>query len=153
MAVDVTGRTATWRLGALIPAALGLLAAGYLTVEHYTSTTVFACPESSTINCAKVTTSSYSHVAGVPVALAGLIYFVVMIALLTPAAWRLRALDIVRVGGAVVGVLSIFYLLWAELFRIDAICLWCTVVHICTVAMFAGIVWYSVAERSPVRTR
>ena len=30
--------------------------------------------------------------------------------------------------------------MWAELFRIEAICLWCTVVHALTVALFAVIV-------------
>ena len=145
-----TSRSASWRLGAFVPAVVGLVAAAYLTIEHFSSSTTLACPESATINCAKVTTSSYSHVAGVPVALAGLIYFVVMVGLLTPAAWRSRALDPVRLGAAAVGVLSVFYLVWAELFRIDAICLWCTVVHLCTIAMFGGIVWYMTAERSVV---
>jgi uncharacterized membrane protein len=137
-----------WRLGALVPAVLGLVAAGYLTVEHYTSATTLACPETSAINCAKVTTSSYSHIAGVPVALAGLFYFVVMVALLSPAAWRSRRLDMVRAVGVVLGVVSVFYLVWAELFRINAICLWCTVVHVCTVTMFGGVVWYTMAARS-----
>jgi uncharacterized membrane protein len=156
MAVDeaeATGRWAALRLGALIPAVLGLVAAGYLTVEHYSSATTLACPESATINCAKVTTSSYSHFAGVPMALGGLIYFMVMVGLLTPAAWRLRVLDWVRVAGAAVGVLSVFYLLWAELFKIDAICLWCSVVHLCTIAMFAGVVWYTMAERAATPRR
>lgn len=147
MADEQAGGLASWRLAAFVPALVGLVAAAYLTIEHYSASTTLACPESATINCAKVTTSSYSHVAGVPVALAGLLYFVVMVALLTPAAWRVRALDPVRVAGAVVGVLSVFYLVWAELFRIDAICLWCSVVHLCTVVMFGGIVWYSMAER------
>jgi uncharacterized membrane protein len=31
----------------------------------------------------------------------------------------------------------VFYLVWAELFRINAICLWCTVVHALTLAVFA----------------
>jgi uncharacterized membrane protein len=141
-------RRTSWRLGAFVPAVLGLIAAAYLTVEHYSSSTTLACPESATINCAKVTTSSYSSFAGVPVALGGLIYFVVMVGLLTPGAWQLRALDWIRVAGAAIGVLSVFYLLWAELFRIDAICLWCSVVHLCTIAMFAGVVWYAMAARS-----
>jgi uncharacterized membrane protein len=34
----------------------------------------------------------------------------------------------------------VVYLVWAELFRIDAICLWCTVVHALTVAPFAVLV-------------
>ena len=29
------------------------------------------------------------------------------------------------------------YLVWAELFRIEAICLWCTGVHAVTLALFA----------------
>jgi uncharacterized membrane protein len=136
-----------WHLGALVPALVGLAAATYLTVEHYRSPTTFACPDHGAINCAKVTTSSYSHVAGVPVAVAGLAYFVVMIALVSPWAWRVRRLDVLRVAGAVVGIISVVYLVWAELFRIDALCLWCTAVHICTLAMLAGIAWYTVGYR------
>lgn len=130
------------RVWALVPALLGLVAASYLTIEHFSSSTTLACPESATINCAKVTSSSYSHLLGVPVALGGAIYFVVMVALLSPPAWAARALDPVRIVAAVLGVVSVLYLVWAELFRIDAICLWCTVVHICTVWMFAAVLWY-----------
>ena len=127
---------------ALLPAVVGLAAAVYLTVEHFASSLTLACPESATINCQKVTTSSYSHLLGVPVALGGAIYFVVMIALLSPPAWAVRALDPVRVAAAVLGVVSVLYLVWAELFRIDAICIWCTVVHVCTVWMFGAVLWY-----------
>lgn len=136
------------RLGALVPAALGLAAAAYLTVEHFSSSSSLACPETATINCTKVTTSSYSHVLGVPVAVAGLVYFVVMLALVTPPAWAQRRLDVVRVAGGVVGVVSVFYLLWAELFEIDAICLWCTVVHVCTVWLFGAVLWYVTGRRT-----
>jgi uncharacterized membrane protein len=30
----------------------------------------------------------------------------------------------------------VLYLIWAELFRINAICLWCTAIHILTIALF-----------------
>ena len=133
---------------ALVPAVLGLAAATYLTIEHFTSSLTLACPESSTINCQKVTTSSYSHLLGVPVALGGAIYFVVMLALLSPPAWAVRALDPVRVIAATLGVVSVLYLVWAELFRIDAICLWCTVVHVCTVWMFGAVLWYVTGRSS-----
>lgn len=127
---------------ALIPAVLGLLVSGYLTVEHFTSSTTFACPESATVNCQKVTTSSYSHLFGVPVALGGLLYFVVMVALVSPPAWRVAALDRVRVVAAGLGVVAVLYLVWAELLRIDAICLWCTAVHVSTVWLFVAVLWY-----------
>jgi uncharacterized membrane protein len=31
---------------------------------------------------------------------------------------------------------ALLRLIWAELFRINAICLWCTAVHILTIALF-----------------
>ncbi len=34
-------------------------------------------------------------------------------------------------------VVFVCYLIWAELFRINAICLWCTVVHALTLVLFA----------------
>lgn len=137
---------ASWRLAALVPAVLGLAAAAYLTVEHFSGSTTLACPDHGAIDCAKVTTSSYSQVAGVPVAVAGLAYFAVMVGLLSPPAWRLTALNRIRPAAAGVGVIAVVYLVWAELFRIDAICLWCTAVHVCTVVMFAGVVWHSTGD-------
>jgi uncharacterized membrane protein len=59
-----------------------------------------------------------------------------------PALWR-RAnpqLQTLRVVAAGVGVLSVFYLVWVELFRLDAICLWCTGVHVLTLALFGIVV-------------
>lgn len=132
------------RPGALVPAVLGLAFAIYLTVEHYTQSTTLACPESATVNCQKVTTSSYSHVLGIPVALLGAVYFVVMTVLVLPPAWRAGPLRPVRLLGAVVGMISVLYLVWAELFQIGAICLYCTAVHVCTLALFGGVLWYSI---------
>jgi uncharacterized membrane protein len=125
----------------LIWAVLGLAVSTYLTIEHYSTAAILACPESATINCAKVTTSQWSHVLGIPVALLGLCYYVVMVALCSPPAWRVVALDRVRVVACGLGVVSILYLIWVELFRVDAICIWCTAVHICTVAMLTAVLW------------
>jgi uncharacterized membrane protein len=121
---------------------VGLAVSAYLTYEHFSASTSLACPETGAISCAKVTTSAYADVLGVPVALLGLLFFVGMTVLSLPAAWRSpspwpgRA----RLAGVTSGVLFVVYLVWAELFRIDAICLWCTVVHVVTVALFAVIV-------------
>ena len=131
------------RWGALVPAVLGLAASTYLTVEHFTASTSLACPESATINCQKVTSSSYSHLLGVPVALGGALYFLAMVALVSPPAWRVAVLNPVRLAAAGLGVLAVLYLVWAELLRIDAICLWCTVVHLCAVWLFGAVLWYS----------
>src|SRR6478735_11682122 len=69
-------------------AVAGLAVAGYLTVEHFTSSTTLACPETGVINCQKVTTSAQSAVFGIPVAVLGLLFFVVMLPACLPAAWR-----------------------------------------------------------------
>ena len=89
-----------------------------------------------------MTTSSYSHVLGVPVAVAGSLYFVAMVALVSPPAWRVAGWTACAWSAAGPGVVSVIYLLWAELFEIDAICLWCTVVHVCTVWLFGAVLWY-----------
>jgi uncharacterized membrane protein len=130
--------------GALVWALLGLAASAYLTVEHYTASTLLACPENATINCAKVTSSKWSHVLGVPVAVLGLGYFVLLVALCLPAAWRVAALERWRIAAVAIGAISVVYLVYIELFKVDAICLWCTAVHVCTIAVLATVLWRSV---------
>jgi uncharacterized membrane protein len=117
----------------------GLGISVYLTIEHFTSSTTLACPDTGALNCLKVTTSEQSAIAGIPVAVLGLVYFVVMLALSAPPLWR-SALPAVRYGRlafAAIGVLFVFYLVFAELFTLDAVCLWCTGVHVLAVALFA----------------
>jgi uncharacterized membrane protein len=45
-----------------------------------------------------------------------------------------------RLGSVVVGIVFVLYLIWAELFRINEICLYCTGVHVLTFILFALIV-------------
>lgn len=131
---------------ALVLALAGLLVSAYLTVEHYTSAGTFACPESATVNCVKVTTSAYSALLGAPVALLGLLFYVVMSALSLPLApLRSAAAVRLRLALACVGVVFVIYLVWAELFRIDAICLWCSAVHVITIGLF-GVLVYDAAS-------
>jgi uncharacterized membrane protein len=130
-----------------VACALGLGVAGYLTYEHYTSSTSLACADNGVINCLKVTTSSYSEVAGVPVALLGLIFFAVMLVLQLPVMWRRTEMVIrwIRLGWATIGLGTVLYLFYTELFRIDAICLWCTSVHVLTLIVFGSTVFASLA--------
>jgi uncharacterized membrane protein len=122
--------------------ALALAVSAYLTVDHYTASVSLVCSDSGTINCAKVTTSEYSKLFGVPLPVLGLAGFAVMGALNLPAAWRSRS-QLVRGGrlaASAAAVVFVLYLVWVELFRLDAICLWCTVLHVLTLALFAVIV-------------
>jgi uncharacterized membrane protein len=129
-------------VSSLVLCVLGLLDAAYLTFEHYTASSTLACSENGAINCLKVTTSTYSKVLGVPVALLGLLFFVAMTVLCLPQMWRAAqpAIHRLRLAAVIIGMLSVLYLLWAELFKIDAICLFCTGVHVLTFALFALVV-------------
>ncbi len=116
----------------------GLAVATYLTLAHYTTPTVLSCPENGIVNCTKVTSSSYSVEHGVPLVLAGLGFFVIMLGLQLPVAWR-SARPVVRwarLAWAAVGAVSVLWLIYVELFSLDAICLYCTVVHALSILLF-----------------
>ncbi|MFD7155035.1 vitamin K epoxide reductase family protein [Kribbella sp. NPDC059898] len=120
----------------------GLAVAAYLTYEHFTAGTTLACPDTGVVNCAKVTSSQYSKVFGIPVALLGLLFFVGMTALSVPPMWRTPSPwpGRLRLVGVLTGVVFVCYLIWAELFQINAICLWCTVVHALTLVLFGLVI-------------
>jgi uncharacterized membrane protein len=122
----------------LILSVLGIADGTYLTIAHYTSASILACPATSFINCQKVTSSSYSSIHGIPVAVLGLIFFVFMFALQLPAAWRSdnQLLRAGRILFSIAGLGSVFWFVFVELFRLDAICLYCTGIHILTFGIF-----------------
>lgn len=126
----------------LLASAAGLGVSIYLTIAHYTATVTLACPETGTINCEKVTTSPESMVFGIPVAVLGLVYFVAMLGLNSPWAWRGAVPQVrwLRLGAAVTGICFVMWLVYAELFDVDAICLWCTSVHVINLILFSLIV-------------
>ena len=136
-----SGRPTEFRLG-IAGSLLTLVGIGfsiYLTIAHYTDPKVLACSEKGAVNCAKVTTSSYAVQHGVPLAVLGLAFFAATLILQLPAMW-MRPEPIVRwarLGLATTGVAGAVWLVWVELFRLDAICLYCTGVHVVAVALFA----------------
>ena len=109
----------------------------YLTITHYDDGAL-VCSESATVDCHAVTTSEYSTLAGVPLPLLGLAFFVAFAALMTPWALRSRWAPMrwSRVVSTSVGVLFVVYLVTVELALLHKICLWCTGVHVITVLLF-----------------
>ena len=118
---------------------LGLGLATYLTIGHFTSKTFLACPETGIINCAKVTTSAQSYFMGIPVAVLGLVNFVVLTVLNSPWMWRVKNywVHVARFVLVLGSMAFVLWLLYAELLIINNICLYCTGVHIVTFALFA----------------
>jgi len=106
-------------------ALLGLAISAYLTWVHYAGIEP-VCTGIS--DCERVQGSEYAELVGIPVALLGVAGYAALLGSL----W-------VRVE--LTALLSYFalafsaYLTWAELFRIDAICQWCVVSALTTLAI------------------
>jgi uncharacterized membrane protein len=129
---------------------LGTAVAGYLTYAHYTTAANLYCSDSGLVNCALVTTSKYSHPFGIPVAVAGLGWFLAMLVLCLPPMWRSGNPWVARLRllGSLVGVGTVVWLVYVELFKLNAICLYCTAVHALTLVLF-GVILFATALRVP----
>jgi uncharacterized membrane protein len=118
----------------------------YLTVAHLTSSSILACSDKGFVNCGAVTTSAESKLFGIfPVAELGLAFYVFMVAVNTPWAWRskLPVLYWARLGSVIVGMLFVLWLVYAELVLIRNICVWCTSVHVITFVLFTLLVFHA----------
>ena len=160
--VEVTGPPTWLRWTTWVLALAGLGVSIYLTYAHYTESALAGCTETTgVVNCGKVTTSAQSVVFGIPVAVLGLAFYAFLAAIMSPWAWmiRRREIGLVRLASMVVGIGFVLYLLYAELFDIGSICLYCTSVHVITFVLFvltglAVAVWGlspQVEQRQPLR--
>ena len=130
---------APWlQLSTVLLALAGLGVSVYLTIAHFTESTLAGCSESGLVNCTKVTTSPQSYVFGIPVAVLGLAFYLFAVAIMSPWAWQAarREVHLVRIASMVVGIGFVLYLIYAELFTIGSICLYCTSVHAITFVLF-----------------
>ena len=107
------------RLAAIVLALVGLAVAIYLTYVHYEGVEP-VCGIGG--DCEKVQTSEWSKLAGIPVALLGLVgYALILGSLFVRGEAGLVAGALVSLAGFGFSA----YLTYRELFSIDAICLWC----------------------------
>jgi uncharacterized membrane protein len=143
--------TPRWiQLTALVLSLAGLGVSIYLTIVHFGSKNILICSANGTIDCEKVLTSSQAMVFGVfPVAVLGLAFYVFMVAINSPWAWRspLPVIWWARLAGAVSGMGFVLYLIYAELIQIGNICLWCTSVHVITFLLFVLLVFTATLGR------
>jgi uncharacterized membrane protein len=117
-------------------ALLGLALATYLTIVHYAGLKP-ACTAGQA--CVKVQTSQWSELAGVPVALIGLIGYVLILgALLAPDREETR---LVVLGLTMVGFGFSAYLTYRELFSIHAICEECATSAVFMTLLLIGAVY------------
>ncbi len=126
----------------LVLAVIGIGVAIYLTYIHYAGIKP-ACTAGQ--SCIKVQTSQWSKLAGVPVALIGLIgYIGILASLFAPERDESR---LATLGLTLVGFLFSGYLTYRELFSIHAICEWCaSSAVILTVLLVCAIVRYVIGD-------
>jgi uncharacterized membrane protein len=110
---------ATLRTAAGAVALAGIAVAGYLTWVHYDEAALVCVAGGG---CETVQQSDYAEIAGIPVALLGLVSYSVIAALI---AWDAPNARLGAASLAFVGLLFSLYLLALQLFVIDAICVWC----------------------------
>jgi uncharacterized membrane protein len=104
---------------ASLVAAAGIALAGYLTWSHYQDGSV-VCPIGG--GCETVQESEYAELVGIPVALLGLLAYVVVLVLI---AWDTPLARLAAAALALTGLIFSGYLLVIQLFVIDAVCVWC----------------------------
>jgi uncharacterized membrane protein len=125
-------------------AAVGIAIAGYLTWVHYADIEPICAGGGG--GCEKVQTSSYAELAGVPVAVIGLVgYLAILGSLLVPG-------EAGRMGGAVLALVGFgfsVYLTYLELFEIDAICQWCVASAVVMTALAVATTARLVTEEAP----
>jgi uncharacterized membrane protein len=136
----------TWMLSIL-----GLADAGYQVYTHFTGTGLLGCSASAD-SCVLVQSSTYAWIFGIPVAVYGAAFFVFMVAICSPWAWRAAQPRIrqARLAAVVIGIVFVLYLVYREIISLGQICAYCTSVHVITFALFALIVYDASAPAKAV---
>jgi uncharacterized membrane protein len=123
-----------WESFLLVFGLVGLGDSIYLLANTLFPSLKLYCPNSGIINCSEVTSSPFSHVYGVPVALLAVLWFA---SLLVLGSWKPSFYPYLMMPLWIAGVVMIGYLIIAEILFIHAICIYCTLAHAC--ALLLGI--------------
>ena len=121
-------------IGMLAISVIGFFISLYLATVHYTNTT----PECGALQgCEVVTTSKYATPLGIPLPLFGITFYVALMFLLglflqLHKKMLFHILLAWTAGGAAVSLV----LLYTQIFVLDAVCVYCTVVDSISIALF-----------------
>lgn len=124
----------------LLLSVIGAGIAAYLTYAHYDEGALVC---SAGGGCHTVQESDYATIGPIPIAILGLGMFIVLggLALVRIFDWRVSILDgetanMAAWGITLTALLYYAYLLYVEIFVLEAICQWCVGTTIATVAIF-----------------
>jgi uncharacterized membrane protein len=120
------------QIALLILALIGAGIAIYLTAVHYQGAPL-VCSNTGLIDCSRVLSSSFSVVPGtnIPISIPGLAWCLVAALLAGVTIWQpeLRLPRLGMMAWTLLGMLTVFYLVYAEIVRLHTICIWCTSLH------------------------
>ena len=124
------------RLGVAAVALAGTAVAGYLTYVHYRPAALICTGGGG---CEAVQESSYAELAGLPVAVLGLLAYLVVLGLV---AWDSELARTLAAAIALSAVGFAVYLVAVQAFAIEAWCVWCLVNDLVIVPLLAVLtVW------------
>src|SRR3954447_11959530 len=122
---------------------LGLVASGASTYVHYNllknpAYTSF-CDINATVSCGQAYLSRYGSIAGVPVAIGGLAFFLLVLMLVWGSAGRSRIADSAPAyifAASTLALAVVLYLAYASFFILKAVCPLCVATYIAVVGIF-----------------
>ena len=119
------------RVASIVVAVIGLGIATYLTVVHYAGEAPVCAIAHG---CAAVQKSDYAKLAGIPVAVLGVIGYVGILAALIRDDENARTAAVFL---SLVGLGFSGWLTYVEIVKLDAICIWCVASAICMTILAA----------------
>ncbi|HNQ31618.1 MAG TPA: quinone-dependent dihydroorotate dehydrogenase [Candidatus Woesebacteria bacterium] len=116
---------------------LGILDAGYLTMEHYKDM-VPPCAVGGLFNdCGAVLRSEYATIIGIPLALIGLVHYSIFAGgALAHLITRSKLARYWLIVQSVLGLLASAYFMYIQVFLIGALCLYCTLSAVISTILF-----------------
>ncbi len=128
----------------LLFAALGLGASSVSSYVHYkllTDVTYTSfCDVNTTVNCAQAYLSRYGSLLGVPVAIAGVLFFALLLLIAgvagRPTSPARETAPAYTFALATVGLAMVLYLGWASYFVLKTFCILCAMTYVSVIAIF-----------------
>ncbi len=133
------------RIALVVVSAAGIGIAAYLTYVHYRPAAL-VCTGGG--GCESVQESKYAVLAGIPVAILGLAYWIAALVLVI---WNSELARTLTAALAITGLAFAAYLVILQLFVIDAICVWCMVNDLVLAPLFIvlALLRLRTAEQTP----
>ena len=131
-------------------AVLGLGASVWSSYVHYSLLTepgyTSVCDVNATVSCTQAYLSQYGSLWGIPVALGGVLFFALVLLMLTLAARPVVAkqkipsyrenIPAYLFALSTAGLAFVLYLAWASFFKLNAVCLLCVATYIAVIGIF-----------------